>query len=46
MFEVISPEKHAVPGGLPFSSRLSLAETYEVLDGMGYKVSVAHIKRI
>jgi len=46
VFGIISPEKHAVPSGLPFFSRLSLAESYDVLDGMGYRVSVAHIKRV
>ena len=46
VFGVISPEKHSVPAGLPFFSRLSLAESYDVLAGMGYRVSVAHIKRV
>lgn len=46
VFGIISPEKHPVPGGLPFFSRLSLAESFDVLDGMGYRVSLAHIKRV
>lgn len=46
VFAVISPPKHAVPGGLPFFSRLSLAESFDVLDGMGYRVSVAQIDRV
>lgn len=45
VFAIISPKAHTVPDGLPFFSRLSLAESYDVLDGMGYGVSVAHIKR-
>ncbi|HEY3317754.1 MAG TPA: DUF6119 family protein [Coriobacteriia bacterium] len=46
VFAVIARPDQPVPSRLPFFSRLSLAETSEIITGMGYRVSVAHIPQV
>lgn len=43
VYAIVAPAGTQLPGGLPFFSKITLAETSNLLQNMGYAVSMAHI---